>query len=93
MLINKSIWNDISQEKKDVSFRITPIKESDAENMIKELKIYSEIKSENIEILKKSLVKLSKFAKKHPHISELDINPLILNKKDAVIVDARAVIN
>ena len=78
------------EEKKDVSFRVCPIKESDAEEMIKELKIYGEIeKKVNLELIRQNLLKISKLAEKNPNIQELDINPLIVNLNEAVIVDAR----
>lgn len=78
------------EEMKDVSFRVCPINENDAESMIKDLRIYGTIKSRiNINILKKNLLNMSKLAEKRRDIAELDINPIIINKKEAVIVDAR----
>ena len=82
------------EEKRDISFRVCPVNEKDADEMIKEIKFYKKIKKKaNLKLIKMNLLKLSKFAEKHPKINELDINPLIVNKDDAVIVDARAVIN
>lgn len=70
---------------KDVSFRVSPITSKDADEMLGELKI----KIENSADVKKNLLKLSALASKHPGISELDINPLIVSKNKAVVVDAR----
>jgi acetyl-CoA synthetase (ADP-forming) len=81
---------------KDVSFRICPITEQDAELMIQEIKGYSILKgyrnsSANIKSIKQILMKTSELAKKYPKIKELDINPLIVNEKQATIVDARII--
>jgi len=78
------------EEKKDVSFRVFPIEKKDANEMIKELKIYRELdKKVDINLIEQNLLKISSLAKKYPNIQELDINPLIVNKKEAIIVDAR----
>ena len=60
---------------------------NDAKEMLKELKF----RVENPGAVIKTLIKLSKFAVKFPKIKELDINPLIVNKNEAIVVDARAV--
>ncbi len=80
----------------DISTRKCPITISDADEMINELKAskifhgFRGIKL-NTDILKNTLVKLSKIPLKHKSISELDINPFILNEKSGIIVDARIV--
>jgi len=82
---------------KDVQFRMCPINENEAQDMIDQLKLnkllkgYRDYKAININLLKQILVKLSKMPMKN--ISELDINPLIINNKEAKIVDARIVLN
>ena len=81
---------------KDVSFRVCPITNSDAEEMIKELKYYEIIqgkrgKKYNIQPVIENLVALSRLAQTNPEINELDINPMILSEKKARIVDARIV--
>ena len=73
------------EELKDVTFRVCPINNKDANQMIQEIKT----KIKNPESVIKDLIKLSKLAQKNPNIKELDINPLIVNKKAATIVDAR----
>ncbi len=77
------------EEKRDVSFRVCPIKSKDADEMIKEVKMYKELKNNEKRIIKKNILKVSKLSEKYPEIEELDINPLIVNKDNAVIVDAR----
>jgi acyl-CoA synthetase (NDP forming) len=78
------------EQEKDISFRVIPIKEKDAREMIKETKIYKSIKSKiNEKIIVRNLIKFSKLAKSNRKITELDINPMMVNKKEATIVDAR----
>jgi len=81
---------------KDISIRSCPISTADAESMINDLKmkdmLYG-IRGEvaNISKLKRILVKLSKIPLKYKNIEELDINPLIINKKEVIIADARII--
>jgi len=81
---------------KDVSIRKCPIRIEDADEMINEIKSKKVLqgarnKKYNLNALKKILVKLSHLPKKYPQIKDLDINPLILNEKNAIVVDARIV--
>lgn len=82
---------------KDTTFRILPIKNKDAENMINELKFYKILKGargqkkSNIKALEKIIIKTANLAKKYKKIKELDINPLVLNSKQGIIVDARII--
>jgi len=80
----------------DVSVRICPITSRDADKMIKEIKGYTILqgtrgqKPANIKKLKQILLKTSNLMQKNK-IKELDINPLIINEKDAIAVDARII--
>ena len=47
----------------------------------------------NMQKLLDVLEKTAKLAAKHPEIKELDINPLIVNEKECLVVDARIVFN
>ena len=82
---------------KDVALRICPIDKQEAENMLEELKSYPLLrgarggKKVNISALTNVVVQLSKLPKKYPQIKELDINPLIVNEKSAIIADARVI--
>ena len=81
------------EKEKDISFRIPPIKSKDAEEMINELQ-YSKILAEknvNRKLIIQNLLKISELAQKYPNIEEMDINPLIVNKNEAIVVDARIV--
>ncbi len=81
----------------DVSFRVCPVKEQDALEMIDEIKgkqILYGIRGQkrvNISAIKKILLKISNLSLKYPKIKELDINPVIVNAKEAKIVDARII--
>jgi succinyl-CoA synthetase beta subunit len=78
------------ESENDVSFRVVPLSKEDAEEMIKETKIYGAIKEKiNEKQIIKNLLSISELAEKNPSIKELDINPLIANKKQAIVVDAR----
>ena len=69
---------------RDVSFRIAPFGEEEAEAMLKELKAYPLFTGargrtkRDIPSLVKTLVSLSQLAFAHSRIAELDINPLIV---------------
>ncbi len=75
------------EKKKDVSFRVAPITEKDAAEMILDTKIGKTVTKEEKKFLVENLLKLSKLVKKYPKISELDINPII----DGEVVDPRIV--
>lgn len=81
------------EKKKDVVFRVCPATEKDIDEMMKETKVYEKLKKTNLDInsVKKNLVLLSKLAEKHSEIKELDINPLVVNEKETIVVDARIV--
>jgi succinyl-CoA synthetase beta subunit len=73
---------------KDTSLRICPIKKKDALEMINETKISKVIKNKNLIV--KLILKVSEIMMKH-QIKELDINPLMVSNKKAVIADARII--
>lgn len=82
---------------KDVSFRVCPITARDAEAMLDDLKGTAILAGARGKKLRKqafidALVKLSKLPATKKTISELDINPFILNDKEGVIVDARVIL-
>ena len=83
---------------KDVSFRIVPLVERDAREMIREIKGYPILEGyrghepANIGILEDYLLKVSSLVDKSPEIKELDINPVFAYKDGAVAVDARVIL-
>jgi acyl-CoA synthetase (NDP forming) len=83
---------------KDVSFRIVPVTERDAGEMVKEIKGYPLLqgyrgqKPANIPALEQLIVKVSQFVEKNPQIRELDLNPIFAYPDKAVAVDARIIL-
>ena len=84
---------------KDVSFRIVPLAEADARDMISEIKGYSMLRGfrgsapVNEDSLAEVLIRLSSFIERHPEIEEMDINPLFATEKGVLAADARMVLN
>ena len=81
----------------DISIRKCPISKEEAQDMINELKskkLFQGFRNIqlNINVLKESLVAVSKIPQKHKNIKELDINPFILNSKEGKAVDIRVVL-
>lgn len=83
---------------KDVTFRIAPITEEDAREMITEVKAYPILKGYrgqppvDIEAIVKILLNTSKLVMEHQEIKELDLNPIIVYAKGAKTVDARIIL-
>ena len=83
---------------KDVSFRIAPIDEQDAKEMMSEVKAYPLLKGyrgqppADIETLTKILLSTSKLVMDHQEIKELDLNPVMVYEKGAKTVDARIIL-
>jgi acetyl coenzyme A synthetase (ADP forming)-like protein len=82
---------------KDVQFRLAPLSEEDAVEMVQSIKGYPLLqgargeKAVDIDKLVEILMRLSQLASDFPEISEMDLNPVFaLEKgKGAVVVDAR----
>jgi acetyl-CoA synthetase (ADP-forming) len=81
-----------TEELKDLSFRIFPFDEREAEKMISETKISKKLNKKEKNLIKEVLMNSCSLIKNNPQIFELDINPLIVNDKKAVVVDARMVL-
>lgn len=83
---------------KDVSFRLVPLEEKDARQMIDEIKgrpVLSGVRGQppaDIEALKQTILKVSEFVQAHPEVKELDLNPVFAYPDGALAVDARIVI-
>ena len=83
---------------KDVSFRIVPIAQRDANQMIREIKGfpvlqgYRGMEPARIDALEEMLLKLSLFVDRTSEIKELDLNPVFAYEDGAVAVDARIVL-
>ena len=83
---------------KDISFRILPIEEKDAREMIAEIKGYEILKGargegpKDIKAIKNLLLKISQLALENPEISEIDLNPVFVFEKGLQVVDARMIL-
>jgi acetyl-CoA synthetase (ADP-forming) len=83
---------------KDVSFRVAPITEEDACEMIAEVKAYPLLKGyrnmpqADIGAIVKILLNTSKLVTEHEEIKELDLNPIMVYEKGAKTVDARIIL-
>jgi len=85
---------------KDTSFRIAPVNEDEARNMIREIRAYSILQGargeppSDIDMTVESILRLSQLVMDMSAITELDINPLIVlpQGQGAVAVDCRMVI-
>ena len=82
----------------DVSFRLAPLNEFDADEMLEEIQGKALLgdfrgdKAVNREELVKTLLGLSQIGEKHPEVSEIDINPLLVTKEGRTLaVDALVV--
>ena len=83
---------------KDVTFRIAPINEQEAREMITEVKAYPILKGyrnqppADIDTIIQILVNTSRLVMDHQEIKELDLNPIMVYEKGAKTVDARIIL-
>ena len=83
---------------KDISFRILPIEERDAGEIINEIKGYKILKgtrgeaSKDIKAIKILLMKISKLTMENPEIKEIDLNPVFVFERGLQVVDARMIL-
>jgi len=84
---------------KDVSFRIAPLTEYDAREMIMEIKGYPILtgirgrKPVDIDEIVNIILKVSKLVTEHTEIDQLDLNPIFAYDKSALTVDARIILS
>ncbi len=82
----------------DVSFRIAPITEYDAKEMIHEIKGFPILDGfrgkpkADIDAIVDVLMKISEFVVKHEEINEMDLNPVFIYNKGIICVDARIIL-
>ena len=83
---------------KDVTFRVAPINEQDALEMVTGLKAYPLLKgyrntpTADVNAIVSTLLSVSKLVLEHPEIKELDLNPVMAYAKGAKTVDARIIL-
>ena len=82
---------------KDVTFRIAPLTDIDASEMIKSVKAYKLLEGARgttpaqMDQIQETLLRLSQLVSDYPFIDELDINPLLISEKtgEGIAVDGR----
>lgn len=83
---------------KDVTFRIAPVTEQEAKEMITEVKAYPLLQGyrgqppADASAIVHILLSTSKLVMEHPEIKELDLNPVMVYQKGAKTVDARIIL-
>ncbi len=84
---------------KDVSFRVVPLEEKDADQMIGEIKgkpVLDGVRGQppaDLAALRNTIMSVSRFVEAHPEVRELDLNPVFAYPDGAIAVDARIVIS
>ncbi len=82
----------------DVTFRVAPITQEDAQEMVTKVKAYPLLKGyrntppADISAVTNVLLNTSKLVMDYPEIKELDLNPIMVYEKDAKTVDARIIL-
>lgn len=83
---------------KDVAFRIVPLEERDAHQIVREIKglpILQGVRGQpaaDLQAIEQLILRVSEFISKHPEIAELDLNPVFAYPDGALAVDARVVL-
>jgi len=83
---------------RDIAFRIAPISELQAFEMLYELKSWNLLigmrgqPQANIEALATTIAAISRLASDCPHIAELDLNPVLVTESGIVIADAKVIV-
>jgi acyl-CoA synthetase (NDP forming) len=83
---------------KDVTFRIAPITEGEAREMVTEVKAYPLLRGyrnvppADIEVIVRILLSASRLVVEHEEIRELDLNPIMVYRRGAKTVDARIIL-
>jgi acetyl-CoA synthetase (ADP-forming) len=83
---------------KDVTFRVAPITEEEAHEMITEVKAYPLLKGyrntppSDVDAIADILLSTSRLVMEHQEIKELDLNPIMIYEKGAKTVDARIIL-
>ena len=83
---------------KDVAFRIVPLEERDASQIVREIRSFPVLEGvrgqagADLDALEKLLLQVSAFAWEHREVAELDLNPVIARPDGVLAVDARVVL-
>jgi acetyl coenzyme A synthetase (ADP forming)-like protein len=80
---------------KDVAVRITPLTDSDANDMLRSLRIFPLLEgfrgapAADTAAVEELLLRMSALVEAHPEIAEMDLNPVMALPDQAMVVDAR----
>lgn len=80
---------------KDISFRLAPLSQDDAKDIISEIKSYMLLKGlqgdkpVDFETLQQIILAMSRFARDFPMVLEAEFNPVLVNHDRAVVADVR----
>jgi acyl-CoA synthetase (NDP forming) len=84
---------------KDVSFRIAPLEERDAREMIREIKGYSVLGGyrglppADQDAIVNILLSASRLVTENPQIGQMDLNPTMVYERGALVADARMLLS
>jgi acetyl-CoA synthetase (ADP-forming) len=84
---------------KDVAFRVCPVERADIEEMLTEIegiKMLQGYRGQprcDVNSIIEIILQISRLALDYPVIKEIDLNPIIVNEKDALVVDAKVFLN
>ncbi|HJP41430.1 MAG TPA: acetate--CoA ligase family protein [Dehalococcoidia bacterium] len=84
---------------KDVSFRLVPLTERDADQMINEIQgrpLLEGVRGQppaDKGALRDAILNVAKFVEAHPEVQELDLNPMFAYPDGTIAVDARIVVS
>jgi len=84
---------------KDYAIGLPPLNTTLIRRMMEETKVYQLLKGyrneppANLKLLEETMLLFSQLLIDFPQIKEIDINPLLINEKDACILDARIVVD
>jgi acyl-CoA synthetase (NDP forming) len=80
---------------KDLSVRITPLREGDASEMVRSLQTFPLLEGfrgappADVGALEDVLLRMSALVEAHAEVAEVDLNPLIVGSNGATVVDVR----
>lgn len=83
---------------KDVAFRIVPLEERDARQMVRDIEGFAILEGvrgqppADTDALERIILQVSQFIAEHPEVEELDLNPVLAYADGAVAVDARIIL-
>jgi acetyl-CoA synthetase (ADP-forming) len=83
---------------RDVTFRVAPITEDEAREMLSDVKAYPlltgyrNMPKADLNAIVNILLRTSKLVSEHEEIKELDLNPIMVYEKGAKTVDARVIL-